>query len=320
MDGIILDFRGNGGGALEDARKMTGLFISQGPVVQVKDHSGRIEVLKDEDGKIAYNGPLMVLIGRSTASASEILAGALQDYKRAVVVGVGESSHGKGTVQAVVNLNQGVLRSLFKGKAIGALKVTIQKFYRVNGDSTQKKGIVADIKLPDPLAGYERGKEQYLDYALPWDTVVAQKYIPWKGLQYNLSSLRDRSLKRVKKSTNFKKIRKKTIYINKRKDETRVTLNEKKLLKEEDKRKKEAKKFKIEEENKNFVISDYYQALVNNSSNFSPAKKKKWKKLWITRQNNWFKELKSDVYLHEAYFIMNDVINDHKKSNLALFK
>ena len=135
VDAVVLDLRNNGGGALEDARLMSGLFIGKGPVVQVKDHTGKIEVLENEDPAVFYDGPLIVLINRFSASASEILAGAMQDYGRAIIIG-GDFSHGKGTVQAVLNLNQGPLLSMF-GPTMGALKVTIKKFYRVTGASTQ---------------------------------------------------------------------------------------------------------------------------------------------------------------------------------------
>ena len=134
VDGIILDLRNNGGGALEDARLMSGLFIKSGPIVQIRDHKGGVDVLEDREPSVMYKGPLIVMMNRFSASASEIVAGALQDYKRALIVG-GENSHGKGTVQAVLNLNQGPLLSIF-GKDMGALKVTIQKFYRVTGVST----------------------------------------------------------------------------------------------------------------------------------------------------------------------------------------
>ena len=202
VDGVILDLRNNGGGALEDARGITGLFIEKGPVVQVKNHTGEVNVLQDDDSEVAYSGPLVVLINRFSASASEIVAGALQDYGRAVVVG-GEFSHGKGTVQAVVPLGQGPLLSML-GSNLGALKVTIQIFYRVTGNSTQFKGITPDIIIPDPL-GYVDKREKDLDYAIGWDQIPAQKFQLFSK-SYPLDKLKIQSEQRIKNDKRIQKI------------------------------------------------------------------------------------------------------------------
>src|SRR5690606_20178339 len=142
INGLVLDLRNNGGGSLKEAVDLTGLFIKNGPVVQVKNSMKRTEVLEDEDNSVIYDGPLVVLINRFSASASEIFAGAIQDYGRGVVVG--ESSYGKGTVQTMVELD----RFIQDKDQAGSLKLTVQKFYRVNGSSTQHKGVTPDIKLP----------------------------------------------------------------------------------------------------------------------------------------------------------------------------
>lgn len=165
INGLVIDLRNNGGGSLEEAINLTGLFIKDGPVVQVKTSGNKIEVRSDEDPSITYNGPLVVLINRFSASASEIFAGAIQDYHRGIVVG--ESTHGKGTVQTIIDLNR--FMSDTKEPA-GELKLTFQKFYRVTGSSTQQKGVTPDVKLPTPYDSKEFGEGSYPN-ALPWDEI-----------------------------------------------------------------------------------------------------------------------------------------------------
>ena len=188
--GLVLDLRNNGGGALTDAVSIAGLFIKTGPVVQVRSSSGKIQVLADKDPAIAYRGPMIVLVNQFSASASEILAGAMQDYDRAVIVG-GAHTHGKGTVQAVLDLDQAVpFRNMDRYKPLGALKITIQKFYRISGASTQYRGIIPDIVLPGTLQYLKTG-EKYLPYSLPWDTVAPTHYQRWHGnYSYDLPLLR----------------------------------------------------------------------------------------------------------------------------------
>jgi carboxyl-terminal processing protease len=170
LTGLILDLRNNGGGALTDAVGVAGLFLGAGPVVQVRNGEGSAKVLESYDKEIAYSGPMVVLVNRFSASASEIVAGALQDYGRAIIVG-SEHTHGKGTVQVVMDLDQSLtLRNMRQYLPLGALKMTTQKFYRVSGDSTQYRGVVPDIILPDSSRYNEYG-ERYLDYSLPWDRI-----------------------------------------------------------------------------------------------------------------------------------------------------
>ncbi|MEI8348455.1 MAG: carboxy terminal-processing peptidase, partial [Pseudomonadota bacterium] len=246
VDGIILDLRNNGGGSLEDARQMTGLFIKDGPVVQVKDGQGKIDLLMDNDKSIIYSGPMVVLVNRFSASASEIVAGALQDYKRAIILG-GEFTHGKGTVQAVVGLNQGPILSML-GPVIGALKVTIQKFYRVTGASTQYKGITPDIIIPDPLA-YLKSRERDIDYSLPWDEINKLKYNVFDGPPYDMKLLKSRADQRMAKDTAEQKIIKSVKYLAKRQDETKVSLSIEQLRKENEQNKKLAEELKQEQVN-----------------------------------------------------------------------
>jgi carboxyl-terminal processing protease len=170
VDGIIVDLRNNGGGALSEATALSGLFITQGPIVQVRDSYGRVTVNADNGNTISYDGPLTILVNRYSASASEIFAAALQDYGRAIVVG--ENSFGKGTVQQHRSLNH--IYDLFD-KELGYVQYTIQKFYRINGGSTQNRGVVPDIAYPTAIDPAETG-ESVEDNALPWDQIDAAKY------------------------------------------------------------------------------------------------------------------------------------------------
>jgi carboxyl-terminal processing protease len=170
VSGLVIDLRNNGGGSLQEAVNLTGLFIREGPVVQVRNFMNRTDILNDEDPALVYDGPLVVLINRFSASASEIFAGAIQDYRRGVIVG--ESSFGKGTVQTILELDR-VLNNA--GEPVGSLKYTIQKFYRINGSSTQFKGVTPDIALPTALNAEEFG-ERSNPSALPWDEIRGTFY------------------------------------------------------------------------------------------------------------------------------------------------
>ncbi|MCD4689205.1 MAG: carboxy terminal-processing peptidase [Desulfuromonadaceae bacterium] len=203
IDGLVIDLRNNGGGALTDAVQIAGLFVKQGPVVQVRDSAGRIAVLKDKDPGVAFDGPMIVLVNRFSASASEILAAALQDYRRALVVG-DHVTHGKGTVQTVLNLDSALPpQSMDEYRPLGAMKLTLQKFYRVSGGSTQVQGVEPDILLPDPLPFVQSG-ERYTDYALPWDTIAPVSYTPWQAASFDIDALRAASQKRLASSPRFK--------------------------------------------------------------------------------------------------------------------
>lgn len=170
ISGLVIDLRNNGGGSLQEAVNLTGLFIREGPVVQVRNFMNRTDILNDEDPTMVYEGPLVVLINRFSASASEIFAGAIQDYRRGVIVG--ESSFGKGTVQTIMELDR-VLNNV--GEPVGSLKYTIQKFYRINGSSTQFKGVTPDIALPSALDAEQFG-ERSNPSALPWDEIRGTFY------------------------------------------------------------------------------------------------------------------------------------------------
>ncbi|MBT4792470.1 MAG: carboxy terminal-processing peptidase [Halobacteriovoraceae bacterium] len=220
VDGIILNLRNNGGGALQDATLMGGLFIDKGPIVQVKNR-GDAKVQKDIDGVTYWDKPLVILINRFSASASEIVAGALKDYKRAILVGSSEQTHGKGTVQAILGL-QDYLNPYF-AKAIGpigAMKITTDMFYRVNGQSTQFRGVKPDIALPDQF-GYLESGEKHLDYAIPYAEIAKVPYKLWTKQKYDVESLKKKSSARVAKNTKFQKILKSVKWSKERKDDTK---------------------------------------------------------------------------------------------------
>jgi len=222
INGLIIDLRNNGGGSLSDAVDTTGLFIKKGPVVQVKDSTGEIQVLADEDPKQYYDGPIVVLVNKFSASASEILAGALQDYHRAIIVG-SKHTHGKGTVQAVLDLDDNLpFRNMEQFKPLGALKITVQKFYRVSGGSTQYRGIVPDIILPDRFEAVKSG-EQYIDYSLPWDTIQSSDYKPLAA-HLPLLRLQQDSSQRVTSDPEMQRITKQAEEARKRIENTRHEL------------------------------------------------------------------------------------------------
>jgi carboxyl-terminal processing protease len=222
--GLIIDLRNNGGGALKDAVGVSGLFIDQGPVVQVKSSAGAVQVLKDDDSGVAYGGPLVVLVNRFSASASEIFAAALQDYKRAFILGT-DHTYGKGTVQTILDLDRSVpFRNMDRYKPLGALKITTQKFYRVSGGSTQFKGVEADLLLPDRLQ-YVKAGEKYIDYSMPWDTVPATSYDPWEDSgSLQLEQIKGKSRERIAASDSFKEIMKSSATVKQHQEEiARIT-------------------------------------------------------------------------------------------------
>ncbi len=206
VDGVILDLRRNGGGSLEEAINLTGLFITNGPVVQTKDPGGEISIDADTDKSIAYKGPLIVLTSRFSASASEILAGALQDYERALIVG-DNSTYGKGTVQSLQDLEPFMEQAkMTRSYDPGALKLTIRKFYRAGGSSTQLRGVVPDLKLPSVINYAEVG-EASMEFPLPWDVVSSATFQKWNSVKPYLTELQKRSDRRLTSDKEYVYIR-----------------------------------------------------------------------------------------------------------------
>jgi carboxyl-terminal processing protease len=211
IEGLVIDLRNNGGGSLEEAISLTGLFIKEGPVVQVRSTRGTVEVIDDTDPDVLYNGPLVVLVNRLSASASEIFAGAIQDYGRGIVVG--GQTFGKGTVQS--------LRPLRRGQ----LKITQAKFYRVSGDSTQHQGVIPDILYPS-LFDKDKIGESALDEALPWDTIKAAKYDYSNLIHNNLNGLRKSHQNRSANDPDFVFLREQKKLIEELRKQTQISLNE----------------------------------------------------------------------------------------------
>ena len=226
IDGLVIDLRNNGGGSLAEAIDLTGLFIKEGPVVQVKTSAGKIDILADDDKQVAYSGPLVVLTNRFSASASEIFAGAIQDYNRGVIVG--ESTFGKGTVQSVVDLNKIITNS----EKVGELKLTFQKFYRVTGSSTQHKGVSPDIKLPSALGPNQFG-ESSNPSALPWDVIRSTPFQKSSDVNEKvIAGLLKSYQERVKFDASLKKYMIETEELKKNLGQTTISLNEAKRREE----------------------------------------------------------------------------------------
>ncbi len=192
LDGLVIDLRDNGGGALTEALELTGLFIETGPIVQIRDYSGRIEINRDPDPGLSYGGPLAVLVNRNSTSASEIFAGAIQDYRRGIIIG--EPTFGKGTVQNIIDLNH-FTEALDEDH--GRLKATIAQFFRVSGDSNQRRGVVPDIIFPTARYAADYG-ERFLDNALPWDRIRAVNFVPSSAPVDNFSKARKQHEQRIK--------------------------------------------------------------------------------------------------------------------------
>ncbi len=260
VDSVVLDLRRNGGGSLSESISLTGLFIDQGPVVQVKDPDGAVQHLDDMERGVAWDGPLVILTSKFSASASEILAGALQDYNRALIVG-DESTHGKGTVQSLLDLGQQLFR-IGNPPNLGALKITMQQFYRPNGDSTQKRGVLADVVLPS-LTDHMDVSEADLDYAMAFDQVPAARFKRVDYLNKDVvEELKTNSAARRAKSEDFSKLLKNIDRYVEQKAKKKITLNEEKYFAQRadlDAEKEEEKQFEEQTNgSKEIVKKDYY--------------------------------------------------------------
>jgi carboxyl-terminal processing protease len=257
VDCVVLDLRQNGGGSLTEAINLTGLFIDKGPIVQVKDADGRIQHYDDVERGMVWTGPLVVLTSKFSASASEILAGAIQDYRRGIIVG-DEATHGKGTVQSLLDLGSQLLR-VPDPPNLGALKITMQQFYRPNGDSTQKRGVLADVDLQSLTSQMDVG-EADLDYAIDFDRIPAAPFARDDYVNSELlTELKTRSTARRKESEDFQKLDKNIRRYREQKDRKVVTLNEEKFLAERaelDAEREEEKHFKEQFENADRPVFD----------------------------------------------------------------
>ncbi len=231
VDAVIIDLRTNGGGSLTESIKLTGLFIDSGPVVQVKDSDGQKQQYDDTERGVEWAGPLVVLTSKLSASASEIFAGAIQDYKRGIIVG-DPSTHGKGTVQSLLDLGQRLFGRLPNSPPLGALKITEQQFYRPQGDSTQNRGVLSDVVLPSLIAQLDVG-ESDLDYAMKFDHVDPVSFRAYNMVSKKLlDDLNARSAARRQESEDFQRVVKDIEHFNKQKERKRISLNKEKFLAE----------------------------------------------------------------------------------------
>lgn len=294
LNGIILDLRNNGGGSLQDAIDIVGFFIKEGPVVQVRDRYGNIKVLNDKDTSVLYNNNLVVMINEFSASASEITAAAIQDYGRGIIVG-SKHSFGKGTVQRFLPFDK-MVRGNENLKPLGDLKLTIQKFYRINGGATQLKGVASDIVLPDAYAKLDMG-EKDLDNPMLWDEIPKADYQKYKTNNI-LTFLKSESKKRTSTDTAFNIIK---VYADKMKyyrNKEYVSLNLKKYTENTKERNQYSKRFK----NADNRISDLKFNVLSADSTaiYSDTVK-------TERVIAWFKNLKKDIYLNETVKIVSDM-------------
>lgn len=296
MEGLILDLRNNGGGSLADAVEMAGLFIENGPIVQVKTAAGRAVVLDDRDSQVQFGGPLVILVNANSASASEILAAAMQDYKRAVIMG--SPTYGKGTVQQFFDLDE-ILPAQFNAyKPFGDLKLTTQKFYRINGGTTQLRGVVPDVVLPDVYAYMEFGEKEQ-DFALPFDEIKPASYKPWKGSSLNLTQIQATSQKRIAQNENFKLIKESAQNLKKQSDNTVRSLQLSKYLQEEKKAEAVAKRY--DEAQKAIPVLDVKRLEEELKALGSDTAK-------LARNEDFLKSLKKDIYIEEAVTVINNGI------------
>ncbi len=300
MEGLVLDLRDNGGGSLRTAVDIAGLFIKNGPVVQVASSEGK-EVLEDEDTDITWDGPLVILVNELSASASEILAAAMQDYKRAIIIG-SKQTYGKGTVQNVLDLNQ-YLRSNDLGD-LGALKMTTQKFYRVNGGSTQLEGVKSDVIMPDRYSYIDVGERDY-ENPLPYDKIDAAKYELFDGYTGFTDAI-TKSNERLKTNSQLNLITENAQYIKVRRDDKSVNLNYDAYVAEIDKRKAESKKFEAIEKYDNKLTYSSLPYEINLMKQDTVLKEKR---------KRWHKNLAKDVYVAEAINVLEDLKMSNPKTN-----
>ena len=303
MEGLIIDLRGNGGGSLRTAVDMAGLFIKEGPIVQVASSGSKKEVLNDNDDEIVWNGPLVILVNELSASASEILAAAMQDYKRAIVVG-SKQSYGKGTVQNLLDLNQW-LRNNEMGD-MGSLKLTTQKFYRVNGGSTQLEGVKSDVVMADRYSYIDIGEKDY-DNPLPYDKIEPANYEVWNG-NIDYEKTISRSVERITKSQQLKLIDENAQWIKNRRDVTTVNLNYESYKKDIESRIDETKKFDS--------IDNYDNKLIYESLPFEIELMKQDSTLFEKRKR-WHKSLGNDIYIEEGINILQDLKSTNNNGKLA---
>ncbi|AOW08379.1 carboxy terminal-processing peptidase [Flavobacterium gilvum] len=293
VKGIALDVRDDGGGSLSTVVDIAGLFIEQGPIVQIKSAGRKKEILYDTDKKIEWDGPLVIMVNEFSASASEILAAAIQDYKRGIIIG-SKQTYGKGTVQNVIDLNQFVRNN--SAGDLGALKTTTQKFYRINGGSTQLEGVSSDVVMPDRYSYLKMG-ERDEENAMPWDKIDAAPYATWTNTSKFDQAIAN-SKKRIENNIQFKLIEENAKWIDSRSKENTYSLNLNKFKVAQNQIEQTAKKYK--------PIVDYKNNLKFTSLPYEmegfvkdPVLKEK--------RDRWHESLAKDIYVEEALNILEDL-------------
>lgn len=290
VEGIILDLRNNGGGSLTEVGDIMGLFMNAGPYVQVKDGNGKIQTLKNKTNAPLWTGPLVIMQNELSASASEILAGAMQDYGRAVIIG-SPQSFGKGTVQTFVDLN----RFLNTNDDFGSLKLTIQKFYRITGESTQRKGIESDIKMKDFFTYAEIG-ERYDDYALPWDKIPAVAYQPVN--YFSVAALQKGVETRLRNNKTYQLVQESAQWKENLDKEESISLKLSKFNEVMKIRKAQIEKFKA---------LDKFNNGLKFTLNPDEVIREKKDEAFAKKSENWVKSLKRDLYLQEAVTVIGEI-------------
>ena len=300
VDGIVIDLRNNGGGSLYDVVQMVGLFIEEGPIVQVKDRDGNPMVLRDKDKSVLYNGPLAVMVNEFSASASEIFAAAIQDYGRGIVLG-SSSTYGKGTVQRAYGLDP-ESNFMSSNSDLGSIKLTLQKFYRINGGSTQLKGVVPDVVIPDRYE-YLEYREKHNEEAMPWDEISKSAYSKWTS-PIDIQTVKNLSSSRIASNPTFKTIQETTSWLSQQSDKA--------FPLQIDKFKDEQKKIRAAVAKMDSVLK--LDKALNMAFLEEDAKRIAADKDKEARYQQWLSGLSKDIYLDQAVKTVGDMVN---QQNLA---
>ena len=302
INGLILDLRNNGGGSLKTVVDITGFFIEKGPVVQVKSIGGRKEILKDNDPSIIWDGPLVILVNEFSASASEILAAALQDYNRAVILG-SKQTYGKGTVQNVVDLNNVISGNTYGD--LGSLKITTDKFYRVNGGSTQLEGVKSDLIFPNRYSYIDIG-EKDLENPLSWDKIDPARYDNSVKV-FNYAQAISNSKERIGQNEYFSIIDQHAKLIKSKQDDKTISLDYNSYKEDQEEFKLQSDKLKVIEEFNSPYLFEWNDNNLNANSSYNDDMKEK--------RDRWIKSLQKDIYVDEAMNLLKD-LSSYKGNNI----
>ena len=306
MQGLVLDLRNNGGGSLKTVVDLGGLFIKEGPIVQVRSTGQDKEVLKDTDRSVEWDGPLVILVNELSASASEILAAAMQDYKRAIVIG-SKQTYGKGTVQNIIDLNR-MIRGNTNGD-MGAFKFTTQKYYRINGGSTQLEGVKSDVVVPDRYSYIDIGEKDQ-DNPLAWDEIAPAKYTIWNNV-FDYETTIQNSKNRMNSSVEIKLIDDNARWVKDMRDQSEYQLNFSAYSTAIEQKEEEAKRFD--------ELSEYQTDLNFESLPYELPLMAQDSVLKINR-TRWRENLSKDIYVEEAINVLSDLKDSYKINKLAEIK